>query len=54
MDSAGLEEVTVITSKYFMQGDQLCGGRVAGSLFDLAECACADGDCLQLQLCHQT
>ena len=52
MDSAGLKEVAIIAPQYFPQGDQLFGGRVAGSLFDLAECACADGDALQLQLCH--
>ena len=47
-----MEEVAVIAPQYFPQGDQLFGGRVAGSLFDLAECACADGDALQLQLCY--
>lgn len=53
MDSAGSEEVTVIAPQYFPEGNQLCGGRVAGPLFDLAEGAGADGDALQLQLCHQ-
>ena len=52
MVSAWLEKVAVIAPQYFPQGDQLFGGRVAGSLFDLAECACADGDALQLQLCY--
>ena len=47
-----MEEVAVIAPQYFLQGDQLLGGRIAGSLFDLAECACADGDAFQLQLCH--
>lgn len=48
-----MEEVAVIAPQYFPQGNQLCGGRVADPLFDLAECACADGYPLQLQLCHQ-
>lgn len=52
VDLAGMEEVAVNTPQYFLQGNQLFGGRVAGSLFDLAECAGADGDALQLQLCH--
>lgn len=53
MDSAGSEEVAVIASQYFPEGNQLCGGRVAGPLLNLAEGAGADGDALQLQLCHQ-
>ena len=47
-----MKKVTVIASQYFMQGNQLCCGRIAGSLFNFAECTCADGDALQLQLCH--
>lgn len=46
------EEVTVIAPQYFLKGNQLCGGRIASPLLNLAECACADGDVFQLQLCR--
>lgn len=52
MNSTGIEETAVITPQYFLQGNHLCGGRVAGSPLDLAECVGVDGNALQLQLCH--
>lgn len=48
-----MKKIAVVTPQYPLQGNQLCSGRVAGSPFDFAECAGADGDALQLQLCHQ-
>lgn len=36
MGSAGAEEVAVIASNYFPEGNQLCGGRVVGPLLNLS------------------
>ena len=52
--SAWPEEVAVIAPQYFLKGNQLCGGGIADTLLNLAECACADRDALQMQLCHHT